>query len=438
MKEIFYIEDTPVNKISYYLMLAFLVALPFDRMYSELALIGLGVHTLIHVRKGMSWSIRWVGWLCAGIFLLTVAGTVYAPRPSRAFPEWEKQLALVLFPVIAWLSPLDWQRHRLRLMKAFAFSCLLTAVYLFGVAIHNIHVLQLPLRELFTRPYMNHEFTAPIALHATYFSAYLALSLVVLTHLLLRGKEGLTGKLIYGLAILLCLAAILQLASRAVCISVVIIINVIIPFVLTRGKMRFRLWAGAFVLTLVAVCVVSRNSHLHSRYLLQLKQDLRSDTGAVEDPEPRMARWQSAWELIRASPWVGYGSGAEVDKLKEKYYAHHLALSYMYSLNAHNEFLSLWLKTGLFGVLWYIGMLILGFREAFRRRDLYLMAFLTIITCISFAENILDVNKGIFFFSFFFVFFLPKPAADSIFTYGNKDTGASLGARARRYYRLLP
>jgi O-antigen ligase len=289
--------------------------------------------------------------------------------------------------------------------------------------------------ELFTKPYMNHAFTAPIDLHATYFSAYLALSMVVFSYMVFRGKGGM---IISCLAILVCLAAIFQLASRAVCIAVVLIVNILIPFLLARRKMRLPLFAATFCLTVISLVVVSQNSQLHSRYLLQLKQDLRTDTGAVEDPEPRMARWQCAWELIRVSPWIGYGTGAEKDKLKERYYAHHLVISYTYSLDAHNQFLSFWLKTGICGVLWYLTMLTMGFREAFRRKDFFLAALLVIVVCISFAENILDVNKGIFFFSCFFVFFLPKPAGDSIFTYGNKNTGASVGARTRRHYRLLP
>jgi O-antigen ligase len=428
----------PANKISYYFLLAFVVMLPFDRLYSELALIGLGVHTLIHIQRPLKWSLWWVGWLTVGIFFLTMAGTLYTPKPAQAFPQWEKQLALVLFPLIAWLSRLDWQRHRLRLMKAFAFSCVLTAVYLYGVAFHSVYSLHLPLTEVFTKPYMNHKFTAPIDLHATYFSAYLALSLVVFADQILRGNNSKLVQCIYGLAMLVCLAAFLQLASRAVCIAVVVILNIFIPLLLTSGRTRLRLMIVTCTLTVIAAAAVSRNSHLHSRYMLQLKQDLRSDTGAVEDPEPRMARWQCAWELIRVSPWIGYGTGAETDKLKERYAAHNLVISYTYSLNAHNQFLSFWLRTGLFGMLYYMGILILGFKEAWRRRDLYLLAFLLIITSISFAENILDVNKGIFFFSFFFVFFTPKPVPDSIFTHGNKNTGSAVGTRTRRYYRLLP
>jgi hypothetical protein len=110
----------------------------------------------------------------------------------------------------------------------------------------------------------------------------------------------------------------------------------------------------------------------------------------------------------------------------------------MYGLNAHNQFLSGWLKTGIFGVSWYVTALILGLRRALRRRDIYLTAFLLIVICISCAENILDVNKGIFFFSCFFVLFVPKPMTARIFTYGNKNTGASMGARARGRYRILP
>ena len=51
MKQLFLIDDTTVNKISYYHLAAFLIALPFDFFYSEIILISFGLHTLIHTRK---------------------------------------------------------------------------------------------------------------------------------------------------------------------------------------------------------------------------------------------------------------------------------------------------------------------------------------------------------------------------------------------------
>jgi len=439
MKEIFYIEDTPAGKITYYLLLMFVTTLPFDRIYSELALIVLLLHTLIHLRReDMNWSFRWLGWMSAALYLLTMAGTLYAKRPADAWPEWEHQLALLLFPLIVWFSRRDWQWYRPRLLKAFAFSCVFAAVYLYCVTLYDIYSHGEPLSALFTKPHMNHEFSYPIDLHATYYSAYLALSVVVFADRLFRRPAGKLVKLGYGLAILVCLFTIFQLASRAVCIVTAVIVNVLIPIYLVKGRVRWRLFAAIFSLTLMSLLVVWRNSHLHSRYLVQLKQDLRSDTGAILDPEPRMARWQCAWEAIRVSPWIGYGTGEEVRQLKERYYSHHLMISYTLGLNAHNQFLSFWLKTGIFGMLIYITVLLLAFREAWRRRDVYLMAFVFIIACISLSENILDVNKGIFFFSMFFTLLLPKPAVVGIFTHGNKNTGPSLGERVPGYYDLLP
>jgi O-antigen ligase len=453
MKEIFYIDDTPAGKISYYLLLVFVTTLPFDRIFSELALIALLLHTLIHLRKeDMGWSFQWLGWMCAALYLLTMVGTLYTARAKDAWPQWEHQLALLLFPMIVWFSRLDWQSYRRRLLKAFAFSCLITAIYLYGIMLYDIYSHGEPFDVLFTKPYMNHAFSYPIGLHATYFAAYLGLSVVVFADRLLRRSaaniDGSTTKragtarrlvkLGYILAILVCLCTIFQLASRAVCIATAGIINVLIPVYLVKGRVRWRLFAALFSLTLMSLLVVWRNNHLHSRYLVQLKQDLRSDTGAILDPEPRMARWQCAWELIRESPWIGYGTGAEDHQLKEKYYAHHLMISYTLGLNAHNQFLSYWLKTGIMGMLVYITLLLLAFRDGWLRRDIYLMSFIWILAFVSMSENILDVNKGIFFFSMFFTLLVPKPATIGIFIHANKNTGHSLGPRIAGYYDLLP
>jgi O-antigen ligase len=122
-----------------------------------------------------------------------------------------------------------------------------------------------------------------------------------------------------------------------------------------------------------------------------------------------MVRWQCAWELIRSSPWIGHGTGMELGLLKAKYLDHHLYIAYKHDLNAHNQYLSLWIKTGFIGLLFYLFLLGAGFALAFRTKDPFLAAFLMIIAFVSFSENILDVNKGIFFFSFFFSLFFRAP-----------------------------
>ncbi|MBS1601030.1 MAG: O-antigen ligase family protein [Bacteroidetes bacterium] len=437
MREILYIDDTPGNKISYYLLLAFLVMLPFDRVYSELALIGLFLHTLVEnwpmrwgvggaAGRGRVFSFRWVGWLVSCLFLVVLIGSLYAPSWRDAERHMEKQLALVLFPWIAWNSRLDWNRVKWPLLKAFALSCFFTVVFLYESAIAAAP----SLGALFTPGYLNHAFTAPIDLHATYFAMDVAVALVVVVCVGIAARS-LWLKLAYGLMALLFLLALVQLASRAVCLAVLVIVNVL-PWLLLKGRLRLVAIGGYLLLSLLLVVLVIRNQTLYTRYLVSLKQDMMGVTGREEDPEPRMARWKCAWELIRDSPWAGYGTGSEVPRLKERYYAHQLTISYTHDLNAHNQFISYVLNIGLPGGLLYLGVLVAGGLVAYRRRDVLSGSFLVVVAAVSFSENILDTNKGIFFFSVFFcLFFYPvvglvkAPAAGTVVTGAPAAGGAA-------------
>jgi hypothetical protein len=83
------------------------------------------------------------------------------------------------------------------------------------------------------------------------------------------------------------------------------------------------------------------------------------------------------------------------------------------------------IKAGLPGLLVYLFVLMYGLAIAWKKRDLSFAAFLFIIAITSVSENILDLNKGIFFYSFFFAYFLlvnknQKPVNSSKLT-GNQS-----------------
>jgi O-antigen ligase len=127
-----------------------------------------------------------------------------------------------------------------------------------------------------------------------------------------------------------------------------------------------------------------------------------SETAVTPDlTETRMKRWVLELELIKQSPWIGYGSGSEKQVLKNKYFEEKFYRSYLVELNAHNQYLSFLINTGIFGLLLYLFILGYGFSKAIKTRDFLLITFLILIAIVSVSENILDVNKGIFFYSFF-------------------------------------
>src|SRR5437899_13049548 len=93
----------------------------------------------------------------------------------------------------------------------------------------------------------------------------------------------------------------------------------------------------AIFMMMVAIFGISGIDSFKQRYIFELKNDLTQASINNELLEPRIRRWQTAWELVKQSPLVGYGSGSEKRILMEKYFDEKLYNSYLSQLNAHNQ-----------------------------------------------------------------------------------------------------
>ena len=100
MKKLFLINDTFENKVSYYLLACFLVALPFDHFYSEWLLIIFCIHTLIHLRKNNLHALRDKKiWIVASIFFLNAVAIAFSKYQTEGYNDVVHQLGILLFPV---------------------------------------------------------------------------------------------------------------------------------------------------------------------------------------------------------------------------------------------------------------------------------------------------------------------------------------------------
>lgn len=405
MKQLFTIDDTLENKISYYHIAAFLVALPFDRFYSELILISFILHTLIHIRKQKLRSILTVQTLLpASVFFITVAGLLYSQDKAQGITDLQVQLAIILFPLSLAACGLDLQKYKMIFLKIFSFTCVFTILYLYADAIRIVLYNKLSLSVLFSPAFINHNFSNPIDIHATYLGMYCLLAAAVLLYSFLKENNN-GSRFIYFLSILILLAGLLQLASRSVLISAMVIAPCF-PFLMLKGTKRVNLVAAIVIAAIFLVSVIMNVPSFKMRYVAQLKEDLAQVSINNEILEPRIVRWEYIIKLIERSPVYGYGSGSERRLLQETWFSNKLYNSYLHELNAHDEYLSVTLKTGIWGLLIFLFTLLGGFTTACRNRDIVFGSFLIIICIVSFSENLLDVNKGIFFYSFFFSLFM--------------------------------
>jgi len=404
MRRLFYIEDSIQNKISYYHLLCFLLALPFDRFYSTVILISFLIHTVIHLQGTQLGHISADTFILQSVFFVTLACAGYTVSFAGAMNTVTKQLAIFLFPLLLSVNSLDLVKYRSRLLLGFSIGCSITVLYLYFDAMHVIYYKGLSWKMLFSPAFVNHNFSLPIEMHATYLSMLLLIALVFIVKKIIVDKTKRNRKFLIGCSLIL-LAGLVQLSSKSVLIAALVIFNIGFPWWLTDRKTRNRFFAVSIPVSGLLLLLILSVGVFRERYLVDLKKDLLKNTEHHQE-NWRRERWMASVELISRSPLIGRGSGSEIPLLREVYFERKMYSSYLKSLNAHNQFLGFLINSGVIGLLVYIGTLCWGFWKAIKRKDLVLLSFMLLILAVSFSEDILDVNKGIFFYAFFFSFFI--------------------------------
>jgi O-antigen ligase len=411
MKQFFYINDTAENKISFCHLALFLLLLPFDYFYSQLVLISFGLHTLMHIKKNsLSLLLKKETWLPALVFVVLLLSITYSADKKEGLDISGRQSALLLLPLLLALTNLDIAKYKLQLLQLFAITCTAVVLYLYADALYTIRYFNLPAASLFTAAFTNHNFSQPIALHATYLSMYIALSVAVFLYCFLLADKR-AARLFFAGCILILDAGLLQLTSRAVVIALLLTVAGGFAFFLLKGKKKWVVAGIISVLSVAAATVVLQNSAFKQRYITELKNDLANQPVTDAMLEPRIVRWQLALALIGKAPLLGYGNGAEKKILKQEYFTHRFYISFLRGFNAHSQYLSFLLRTGIAGLAVFLTLLWFAFRTAFIKKDFLFFAFLVITATVAVSENILDVNKGIFFYGFFLSFFLTGQTA---------------------------
>ena len=405
MKELFLTRDNLTNKISYYHLLLLLASLPFDRFYSHVILISFGVHTLINLdREHFKAVFKWRTLLLQSVFFVTVVSTIYTINKPEAFNEWSKHLTIFLFPVFFCFTKLDLKKYKAPLLLGFSLVCTATIIYLFLSTIYTIRFYKLPFLTLYSGAFINHNFSEPIDMHATFFSMQVLIALVYLISVVVKEKA-ILYKVFYAACICILFAGLFQLCSKSVFFCLFISINLVVPFFLMTGR-RWKFMLIAVCASILLVVGLLRLNIFRDRYVIELKDDLSAPKTGGETTDPRLARWDVAAELIAASPVIGHGAGSEIGLLHEAYFKKKYYSSFLNNLNVHNQYLSFMIKSGIIGLAVYLVTLVFGFRESIMKKDLLFFTFMLLLAIVSLSENFLDVDKGIFFYAFFFSFFV--------------------------------
>ena len=396
--------DDKNQQLRYLLILLFTFALPFPIFYSSILLVCFMVLTAFNLEFKRFKQLPKKFWLFQLVYVLGLLGYYQSFHRNEASFLLERQLTILLFPIVLPLA-ININRKMLEgVLLTISLACVTAIVFLILKMNYLIFsVMHMPFSQVLSSgAFFNHGFSKPINIHAGYLSLYVALSIIYLLSLY-HSQDRRSGKILLVVMIGILGIGMLFLASRNVMLALIFILLLIYPFYHVANKLRFYV----VFLSLIAIIVLSFQTipYLKERFSVQLVSDIKSlQNGKVVSysaTEPRIERWKCAVTLIKKSPLFGYGTGDEIKMLKTEYMNQGLFISYLEEFNAHNQYLSYLLKNGLIGLIIFLGIFYLYLRLAYEDKNFVYLSFLVLLLIGFYTENILDANKGIFFFALF-------------------------------------
>lgn len=406
-------DDSLTNRISYYHLMMLLVFLPFDMFFTHVVFISFALHTLLHIKKErLKQLFTLQNAILQAVFFIVLLSVSYTSFTAKAWTDVTRLLLILLFPLFFSLNSLNINKYRDKLLFIFSLICTVTIAYLYLHVLMLIRYFGLPLSDFFSHVFLNQNFSDPINMHATFFSLQVAIAFFYFLTQLFKAKT-LNYRLLYQALTLLLFAGLVQLGSKAILITVLLALNLAVPFFIIPKPRRLRYIWTISTLSVVFIAGLLATNSLRARYVTGLKTDL-SDPVLAESVEPRLSRWNASLELVAKKPIFGYGAGSEVAILGDQFFNRKLYISYLNRFNAHNQYLTFLLITGIAGLLVYLLTLAYGFKIALSKKDLLFFIFLLLIAIVSLSESILNAEKGVFFYSLFFSLFVFSTQNDGI------------------------
>ena len=391
--------DSRIEKLRFILLNLFVFFLPFDRFYTTLILYLIIITTILDLSKEKLRSIPNQFWIFQLVFLISVSGYFYSHNKSEAGLLIERQLAILIFPLLIPLAIKITKERLNALLITFTMSCIFSILILFGYALFSLYQTHEHFSRLFSQAFFNHNFSSPIGIHAGYLSMYISLCLIfILTQYSTSTRQ---QKVMIVLTLLILTIGLLFLAARNVLIYTVIIVLFVYPFYYVKKKALYFLMS--FLIIGSSSLFIINNDFLKNRFSINLLEDINFNKSKQNMPEmePRSQRWLLGIELIKKRPLIGCGTGDEIDNLKPKYKEEGFVISYLENYNAHNQYLSILIKHGILGLIIFILAFFYYFKYSVQSNSFVYFVFLFGI-CFSFlTENVLNSDKGIFFFAIF-------------------------------------
>ncbi|MBT1704569.1 O-antigen ligase family protein [Chryseosolibacter indicus] len=340
-------------------------------------------------------------------YLLHFVGVFYSDNSRQAFFELEKKMTFIIFPVLLSSLPGLTAKAFKNILTVFVVACLLSSLICLSYAIYRF-LLNFSIEYFFYYPLVE-----VIGIHPIYLAMYICFSCFVIFYFYRpKGTDKAIRHLVFYLVLIYLIIFLFLLSARAEILAFYIISFAFLIIYFKKKQKLLRAFISFGVLSLIFLVLVFLNPINRERFkeAINYKSEYTIEKqwgGRAE----RLLMWDCGFDIVKENLFVGVGTGDAIDELEECYRAKNYAALLFYpdiSYNAHNQYLETTIDLGVLGLfLLFSSLLYLIFR-AIRTKDYLFLSFLVLFSIASLTESMLEVNKGIIFFTFFSSLFFCK------------------------------
>lgn len=359
----------------------------------------------------------------AGFAVMMFAGVTYSENKTLAWFAIEKKAFFILLPIaFATCTPISERvvKNILSLFCAACFIALVTCYFQAWQQFERFRAGEIGIQSIsylsssdFWQQKVHNEhwlffsyvaLASGIKMHPTYLSMYAAFCVMILAVRSLESSLSRWKPL--GLIALIAFftGSIVLLASRAVLATLLFFLVALLLYELIK---RSRLLSGLSLLIFIALLIAGMLINPVTRYR-QVDEIVLTNLSITENKTYNNSTsiraslwWLSTRAYLKSDLLFGAGTGdveARVKQVAEQYGVKNVLNTY----NPHNQYLFILIGMGALGLLLFLGFVVTGILKAWQHRDIVFLGFMTLFLAVCFTESVLEMQRGVVFFSIFF------------------------------------
>lgn len=336
--------------------------------------------------------------LLVGFCFINAFSLFYSSNLYMGGKELETKAGLLVIPILVIGSSLS-NNEIVKLLKSFVFTIIGTCLLCLFIAAYNFIITKN------SSVFFYHELSKPIGLSAIYLGNYAAFAIIIIYYL----KDVFRSRFKWVFITSFFLFIILLSALSAL----VFILSFFFAEIFLHLYHRFS-FSKTFILMSTMIFFLSFliSSFPYTKFKIEkmknLKYEMDYPDSAWNSITIRLAKWRCSSDVIKENLWLGVGAGDEVDELMKSYKKNNFIEGIRNRYNSHNQYLSVLIAIGLVGFAVFFCILLIPLLKGLKKHDYILVGFITLIACFFLTENVLSVQKGVVFFSFFYALLIKK------------------------------